>query len=550
MLMESVLDGLRLLAEDTGGAPAPWDDFWYSPLGRPSSTGMRVTADTAKSIACVYACVSVIGRMVASFPGGIYKYTSDGGKKLAPLHPLYSLIATAPNHRQTPFEFMQMMQGHLELRGNAYAEILSNSRGLVEEVMPLHPDRIVVEQMKTGKLRYRYDDPLKNNQTRYILQEEMFHLRNWSDDGIVGQSTVALGADVFGVAMAAQEYSARFFANDATPRGVLEGAQFKTKADETAFRDSWQMAQTRMNRHKTAVLPIGVTFKEIGIKPSDAQLLDARKFSRIEICSMFGVPPHLVGETEKTATYASVEQFNIMFATQCLWPRVVNWEQTLQRDLLQNDRYFAKYSMASLLRGDTAARYASYQIGLQNGWLCQDDVRVMEDMNPLPNGAGKDYWRPLTWTKLGALSGGTNLQQSTAVPPDAGGAEESGVDPGDQQKEANRVFELRERLRVLAYGNAERCVRKEAAALRKLGAAATQGDLDSFYLEHARFVSEVMHIYLATAVAWCDLQRATPQQREHYVNHSASAVQDLTALAVDEPATKQLIAAAVKGLPQ
>ena len=185
---------------------------------------------------------------------------------------------------------------------------------------------------------------------------------------------------------------------------MLKGANFRTKQDEEAFRESWQRSQTAANRHKVAILPPGLEYEAIGVIPSDAQLLDARKFSRIEICSLFGVPPHLIGETEKAATYASVEQFNIMFATQCLTPRVVMWEQTIQRDLIQNPRYYTRFSMAALLRGDMASRYAAYETAVQNGWMSPDDVRQAEDENPIPNGAGKTYWRNAAMVPLSQIS--------------------------------------------------------------------------------------------------------------------------------------------------
>ena len=528
-LVQSVLEGMSRLRADaeggSSGAPAPWDDYWYCAVGAGSSTGMRITADTVKRIACVYACVGVIGKLVASFPLGIYREFDDGGKDLAPKHPIHQLIATRPNAKQTSFEWRQMMQGHLELRGNAYSEIILDGRGWPIQLLPLHPDKVMVEIMRDGRLRYKYNDPL-TNQVRVLLQEEVFHLRNWSDDGYVGQSTVSLGADVFGVALAAQEYSARFFGNDARPGGIIEGANFKNKVDQRAFRDDWQEAQSGRNRHKIAVLPHGLSFKEIGVKPSDAQLLDARKFSRIEICSMFGVPPHLIGETEKTATYASVEQFNIMFATECLWPRLVNWEQTLHRDLIQDDRYIAKFSMAALMRGDTAARYGAYQIAIQNGWLSQNDVRLMEGLNPIAD--GDKYWRPANWAELGATTqplalpgeGETDPTQS----PDDGGGEQA---------------VMRHRLLLLASSSADRCMRKELEVVRKLAErSAEPREYEGFYDKHAGFVAEVLHIPQDRARQFCSrrLQELALAADPHLVvdQWARTGARELANLAVGE----------------
>jgi hypothetical protein len=298
-----------------------------------------------------------------------------------------------------------------------------------------------------------------------------------------------MACDVFGVALARQDYSARFLKNDARPPFVFEGTNFRDKEAERRFREAWQEGQTGANRHKGGLLPPGVTIKELGVKPIDAQMLDAMKFSRIDCCSIFGVPPHLIGETEKTATYASVEQFNIMYAVHCILPILVMWEQAIQRDLLTSTKYFAKFSMAALLRGDTASRFTAYQIAIQNGWMSQDDVRLLEDLNPIPNGEGKTYWRPAAWIPLGQISKPT-AAASNALPhdtdtedPEADGGESAG---DDGQARAGR-------LQLLASSAADRCSRKEVAALRKLVSRdANSYQLEEFYSDHLAFVGQVL----------------------------------------------------------
>jgi HK97 family phage portal protein len=489
---------------DVSGTPAPWDDYWYNPLGSASAAGMRITADTAKRLSTVLACVGVISRNLGMMPCKIYTEAPDGSKRVVDHHPLYDVLYIRPNSQQTAFEFKQMMQGHLELRGNAYAEIKPGPRGPVDQLIPLHPDRVIVEQLKpSGKLRYRYNDPLTNN-TRYLMEDEVFHLRNFSDDGRVGQSTVAMMCDVFGVALARQDYSARFLKNDARPPAVFEGAVFKTKEDERRFRASWQEGQTGANRHKMGILPPGVTIKELGVKPIDQQLLDAMKFSRIEICSAFGVPPHLIGETEKTATYASVEQFNIMYAVHCILPRIVLWEQAIQRDLLTSDRYFAKFSMAALLRGDTASRFAAYHTAIGDGWMSQDEVRALEDMNPIPNGAGRRYWRPVNWAPLDQTEAPAQVATQTG---------ESDTEDPDSGEDADADANAAMQLKLLASSAADRCMRKEVAALRKLvERGANSYQLEEFYADHLGFVGEVLHL---------DAARLAPVRQEHYERASA-----------------------------
>jgi HK97 family phage portal protein len=495
-LIESISRGALGLRADVSGTPAPWDDYWYNPLGSASATGMRITEASAKRVATVLACVGVIGRNIGTMPIKIYTEAPDGSKRLVTSHPIYRVLYERPNDQQTAFEFKQQMQGHLELRGNAYAEIKPGSRGAVDQLVPMHPDRVHVERAKpSGRLLYKYNDPLSDN-TRTLVQEEVFHLRNFSDDGAVGQSTIGMACDTFGVALAQQDYTARFLKNDGRPPFVFEGTNFKTKEDREKFVRNWQEQQTGGNRGKAGVLPIGVTIKELGVKPIDQQLLDARKFSRIEICSIFGVPPHLIGETEKTATYASVEQFNIMYAVHCILARCVLWEQAIQRDLITSDKYFAKFSMAALLRGDTASRYAAYHTAIGDGWLCQDEARALEDMNPIPGGIGRRYWRPVIWAPLDQVAVPAGVPKETAdTTADDPNAGEEGTDTGDDTGATANPEIVRMQLQLLAAAVADRCVRKEVAALRKMvEREAGDYEVEEFYAAQTQFVAQAFNL--------------------------------------------------------
>jgi HK97 family phage portal protein len=509
-LIQNLTRGALALRADVTGTPAAWDDYWYSPIGYSSASGMRVNPDSAKRIAAVLACVSVISRNIGMMPCKIYTEAPDGSKKLVDQHPLYDILYSRPNGQQTAFEFKQMLEGHVELRGNAYAEIIPGPRGAVDQLVPMHPDRVHVERiLPSGKLRYRYNDPLTNT-TRNLMEDEVFHLRNFSDDGAVGQSTVAMAVDVIGIALAQQDYIARFQKNDARPPIVFEGTIGKNKGQEDEFIDSWQKGHTGANRGKAGLLPPGITAKVLGVTPIDQQLLDSRKFSRLEICSLFGVPPHLIGEIEKTASYASVEQFNILYAVHCILPRLVMWEQAIQRDLLTSERYFAKFSMSALLRGDTASRFNAYHVAIGDGWMCQDDVRALEDMNPLPNGIGRNFWRPVNWTMLSntaapiapASEPVDNAETSTDDP-------NSGVnDSADQVDAAARAANLKGQLKILAASVADRCVRKEVSALRKMVERnATDYQVEEFYSAHRDFVAEVLKL---------DGERMTPIRQDLY----------------------------------
>ena len=380
---------------------------------------MRVNPGTVGKIPVAAACVDIRARNVAQMPIKIYTNTSGGGKKVADNHPVYDILYGQPNGFQTAFEWKQMMNRHLDEWGNAYSEIKSGPRGAVDTLTPLHPGRVQVQQIGSGRIRYQYQDPFLN-QPRMLMQDEVFHLRVNSDDGVNGRAVSSISGDIFALALAANDYASRYFANNATPGGIITGTNFRTKEEEKDFIANWQAGSTGANRGKARILPAGVEYKQISSDPDKTQLVELQKFIRIQIASLYGVPPHLIGETEKTATYASVEQFNIMFAVQCILPLLVLWEQAIQRDLILNPKYYAKFSMAALLRGDTPSRFAAYHLALGDGWISQDEVRALEDMNPIPDEIGSKYWRPVNWTTL------DNTEPPTQAT--AGGGDD---DPGD-----------------------------------------------------------------------------------------------------------------------
>jgi HK97 family phage portal protein len=509
-LIESMFRGGLGLRADASGAPAPWDDYWYQPVGRASSSGMRVTPDTAKQIPTVIACVSARAKMLAMLPCKIFTDLANGGSKPVPNHPLYTVLYSRPNEIQTAFDFKFMMQAHVDLRGNAYALKIAGPRGPVDQLRPLHPDRVKVEILReSGRLIYVYDDPLTNKTERYT-QDEIFHLRDWSDNAAVGQSRIAMGIDAFGLALARQDYQARFLKNDARSPLVMTGLNFKTKEDEQAYIKSLQDGNTAKNRGKAMILPPGADIKNIGVTPVDQQLLEGAKYSDVQICSIMGVLPHVVGiDAGKAATFASTEQFNIMNAQFTVHPMAVMWEQAIQRDLIVSDRYYARFSMAALLRGDNATRFAGYAVAIQNSWMCPDDARALEDLNPIPNGEGKVFWRSANLLPLSQLEAPSQMARGSASDVDDDDAGEDGAG-GDAETDASpkgaagfHAYDpaMQGRLKLLAMATAERCVRKEVSAVRRLIAAdAGVYQVTEFYAEHARFVADVFRMSSGTAL--------------------------------------------------
>lgn len=494
-IVSTLVQGFNGLRAEVGGAPAPWDDFWYGPTGMPSVSGMRISADSVKRLSTVIACVSAKGRALGVLPCLIYTDLPGGGKKVVRDHPYFRLLHSRPNDLQTAFEFYQMLQGHVELRGNAYAEILTSSRGLIGELIPMHPDHVRVETLSTGRLRYIYNDPLTHN-TRVLLQGEVLHIRDWADHRAVGQSRIAMGSDVYGVALAQQDFRGKYFKNDASTGVIITGTNFETKQEEDQYKQAFEASCTGEKRHRVKILPPGVDIKTLGVKPSDMQLLDTAKASAVEICTMHNILPHLIGvDTGKAATYNSVEQFNLMHAQQCVLPMAVMWEQAFQRDIIDDDRFYCKFSLAALLRGDFATRTAGYAVAVEHGWMSDDDVRELEDMNPIVGGIGKQYFRPLNWTTLDAAPA---APVAGLAPDNADDATEEidddqSQDPGGQPDPADNAA-LRGQLQLLAQDTAARCVRREVGAVRKM--IETEADpaaAAAYYAEHAAFLCAAFH---------------------------------------------------------
>jgi len=364
-----------------------------------SAGGMHVTPHAAKRLPVFFACVAKRATSLAMLPCKIMQDDGSGGRKPAPNHPLYDVLYSRPNHIQSAFEFWFMMEAHLCMRGNSYAEIIPGPRGAVDELMPMHPDRVRVERlMGSGRLRYRYSDPLTNT-VRILMQDEVFHRRENVDDVGVGQSRIEVGCDAIGLGLQRQDYTARFMRNDATPGAVFTNSPFKTAEEEDDFVESVKKARTGQNAGRPYLLPPSMDMKSLGFTPVQAQLIEAGKLSDQQICSLMGVLPHTVGvDAGKAATFASTEQFNLMDVQQRVLPQCIAAEQDISRSLITNTaRFFAKFSVASLMRGDAETRGAFYQALAGIGWMCADEGRELEDMGPIPGGAGKRFWNPLNW---------------------------------------------------------------------------------------------------------------------------------------------------------
>jgi HK97 family phage portal protein len=367
-----------------GGDRSPYGGFWFEPVGVHTTAGMRVTADSALQLSAVYACVRIIASQFASLPFTLYRNRPDGGKDRVTDHPVYQLIARRPNPYQNAFEWREMLAGHLALRGNAYNQIVADARGNITALMPLHPDRMQILMQADGGYSYRYTD--RNGHFIPFSRGEIWHLRGLSIDGIIGLSPIALARNALGGAQAAQDYGARFFANDATPSGgwVEYPGSFKDKQAREQFRESLQEAQSGINHGKLAVFEFGMKYHQISVTPEDAQFLETRRFHVTDIARWFGVPPHKIGDLDR-ATNNNIEQQALEFVQETLGPMAERWEASIEAELLFDDEDLeAGFQFSQLMRGDSQSRATFYNMGINAGWLTRNEARIAENLNPLP----------------------------------------------------------------------------------------------------------------------------------------------------------------------
>ena len=374
-------------------------DAGYSFLFGRTTSGKPVNERTAMQTTAVYACVRILAEAVASLPLHVYEYQDDGGKKLVHDHPLYYLLHDEPNPEMTSFVFRETLMSHLLIWGNAYAQIIRDGAGRVLGLYPLLPDKMEVQRDDKGNIYYVYSRNSDENPTfkEYgnikLKAEDVLHIPGLGFDGLIGYSPIAMAKNAVGMTLACEEYGASFFANGANPGGVLEHPG--VLKDPSKVRESWNSVYRGVNNaHKIAVLEEGMKYQQIGIPPEEAQFLETRKFQINEIARLYRIPPHMVGDLDKSS-FSNIEQQSLEFVKYTLDPWVIRWEQSLQRSLLlpgEKGKYFIKLNVDGLLRGDYQSRMNGYAVGRQNGWFSANDIREMENMNPIPDEQGGNLY--------------------------------------------------------------------------------------------------------------------------------------------------------------
>ncbi len=505
---------LKMRADD-GGDRSPFGSFWFNPL---PFTGTNVTSDSALRLISVYACTRVISEDVGKLPFVLYRRAANGGKNKITDHWLYRLFGREPNGFQNPMEFKEMMQAHLCLRGNAYAQIIGNAAGEVTQLIPIHPDRVTIEKLSEINWRYR----IKNGDgsDTILTRAQIFHLRGGSADGIVGLNPIACAREAITGALAAQSYGMRYFLNDASTGQWIEfPGQFKDDAQKKQFRQAWQEAQTGANKAKTAIMDNGMKLHQLPLNNADAQFIESKKFNRSEIASLFRIPPHKIGDLEK-ATFSNIEQQSLEYVTDSLTPWLVRWEEAIRYYFIFEDDLDVEINVMPLLRGDSGARSTYYHKGILDGWMTRNEARINESLNPI-DGLDEPL-RPLNMVE-------ENQAEALETIPDGDTPAPNGARRVIPKKSLSKTLAPADaRLMALASAAAERIARKEIEECTKACKSANRDEaLLSVYEKHASFVSSALNVSMATAQNYCAEQCAA-MKIYHDQKTSLADINDLT----------------------
>lgn len=377
----------KLIRSPVENSTIPNNRFYFGN----SSAGKNVNERSAMQMTAVYACVRILAESVAGLPLHLYLTNENGNKEKAKNHPLYFILHDEPNSEMTSFILRETLMTHLLLWGNAYAQIIRNGKGEVISIYPLMPNKMRVSRDKeTKEIIYEY---FHEDGKVQLFSFDVLHIPGLGFDGLIGYSPIAMAKNAIGMAMATEEYGAKFFANGAQPGGVLEHPGIIK--DPERVRNSWsQSFGGSSNSNKIAVLEEGMKYTPISISPEQAQFLETRKFQINEIARIFRVPPHMVGDLEKSS-FSNIEQQSLEFVKYTLDPWVLRWEQALNRSLIPNKdkkKYFIKFNVDGLLRGDYESRMNGYATARQNGWMSANDIRTLENLDLISKEDGGDLY--------------------------------------------------------------------------------------------------------------------------------------------------------------
>lgn len=403
-LIERILEKRDATAQTGANLAYPplWLRNFILGIDNPSASGVNVNENTAVKMTAVFACVRLLADSVAMLNLPLYKRLKEG-KQEAVEHPLYSILHDMANTEMTSFQFRQVMMINALLMPGAYAEIERNGAGQVIGLWPIPSNRVQIRrEYDTGRLWY--DVTLFNGSQKTLSSDDVFVISGMGFDTDKPFNPVNLAREAIGLGLATEGFGARFFGNGSNAGGIVE---YPGKLSDEAFsryKQSFREDHEGLGKsNRVMFLEEGMKFTQLTIPPESAQFLETRKFQVVEIARFFNVPPHMIMDFEG-ATFSNIEQKSLEFVTYSLMPWLVKWEQSIKKDLLsEKDRtkFYPKFRVQDLLRGDTAARQSFYHAMVQDGVFTADEVRELEDYNPQPNGVGKLCYQNGTMTPKG-----------------------------------------------------------------------------------------------------------------------------------------------------
>lgn len=486
----------QLLRPTEQRAYAPDDDFWYTNLGTMTASGVRMTPELALTLSAVFCAVRLLAESVAQLPLKVYRRLSNGGRELATEHPNYKLLHDQPNEEQTSFEWREMLEGHLVLRGVALSQIERRRNGEISALIPLHPDSVRIERPnRTGPLVYWRR--LRDGAETMLRRDQVMHL--------TGMSVVTLARESFASMLATGQFGSAHFKNQTRPSGVLEyPGKLKPEALATLKKSWHETYGGPANTGKTVILEEGMKWSQVGMTAEDAQYLQSRKFDIAEVARWFNLPPHMLKDMQGGASFASIEQMSIEFVLYALMPWLVRWEQAIQRDLFdesERNLYFASFLVDGLLRGDTLTRSQALAIKRQNGVINADEWRAIDNENPQPDGQGQAYLVPLNMVPADRLD---DVEPKPAgVPTTAAGSEDSRAIQAGEQRSAKARRRIQRAYRRVFADAAGRIVTREVKSVReaakKMLTTRTSQEFDRWLLDfyatngdHRKFIARTM----------------------------------------------------------
>lgn len=491
-----------LLGRPRASTLDPLDDRYYEfPSGTLSRSGVRVSADSAMRSSAVYRCVSILANILAMFPKGMFE-RQDRGRREAPEHPLDPIISFRPNRRQCAFEFWQAVCYHLVLRQNAYVQIVAGSsgRGWVGELVPLHPDRIMgPEELPNGRLRYEYRRP-SGEKIVLLGGVDLWHIHGLSSDGLKGLSMLDVANDSIGLTLAAERHAARFFDRGVKPTGILQHE--KRLSADTAQEMSESFGRLYGGEEGTGRVPVlweGMKFQPVSMTLKDAEFLDSRKFGVAEIARWFGVPPHMVGDVERSTSWGTgIEQQGLHFLIYSLLPWIELLEQSIRFTLVvQPERFYPKFNVNAILRMDAKAQADMFAVLIDKGVLNPNECRELLDRNPRPGGDEYASTAKPVATVTAPISEPQDDQPEDEPPEDDGNRET----PGSTLLRAMVEARVRDLLDEEA-GHLTRLAKKHA----KDGAAWGE-DVRRLYGRFAGRITATLCCSEMASKGWCDARR-------------------------------------------